>query len=122
MAIRSYRDLIVWNKGMELTVHVYQLVKGFPPDERFRLIDQVCRSAASIPANIAEGHARATKKEYAQFLAIAQGSLAETETFLLLAERLGFAGGASLRNALATLDEISRMLSALRRSLRTAKV
>lgn len=70
--VRSHRDLIVWQKSMDLAVQVYRITKVFPDDERFRLVDQLTRSAASVPANIAEGSARSTAREYARFLSIAK--------------------------------------------------
>ena len=75
--IESHRDLIVWQRGMDLVEGVYAATKNFPVDERFRLINQATRAAVSVPANIAEGHARGTRREYAQFVAIAKGSLME---------------------------------------------
>jgi four helix bundle protein len=86
----SFRELTVWQKAMDLAVEVYRLSASFPADERFRLTAQVTRAAVSVPANIAEGNSRATKKDYAHFVSIARGSLAETETFRLLALRLRY--------------------------------
>ncbi|HEU0298948.1 MAG TPA: four helix bundle protein, partial [Longimicrobium sp.] len=86
----SHRDLVVWHKAMDLAVQVYRLTTRFPRDEAYRLTAQVTRAAASIPANIAEGNARSSRRDCANFLAIAKGSLNETETFLLLALRLGY--------------------------------
>ena len=82
--VQSYRDLIVWQKAMDLAVEIYRLTADFPPCETYRLVSKITRSAASVPANIAEGHARATRKDFANFLAIAKGSLMETETLLML--------------------------------------
>ena len=78
--IRSHHDLVVWQKAMDLSVEVYALAKRLPPTENFRMIAQVTRSVVSVPANIAEGRARSTRKDYGNFLAVAQGSLAETES------------------------------------------
>ncbi|MBI5289763.1 MAG: four helix bundle protein [Chloroflexi bacterium] len=119
MAIRNFRDLTVWNKAMDLAAEVYGLVEGFPSREAYGLVSQITRSAASVPANIAEGHARATKKDYAHFLSIAQGSLAETQTFLLLAVRVGYVTEERVEAALALADEVARMLGTLRTRLRT---
>lgn len=80
--IGSHRDLIVWQKAMDLVVEVYRLSQAFPKTETYRLVAQVTRAAASVPANIAEGNARGSGREYAHFLGIAKGSLMETETFL----------------------------------------
>ena len=90
MKIESHRDLIVWQKSMDMVVQIYQLAAGFPSVEIYRLTSQITRSSVSVPANIAEGHARGSKKDYAHFLAIAKGSLMETETFLMLAVRLNY--------------------------------
>src|SRR5437867_1308629 len=88
--IESYRDLIVWQKAMDLAVLVYGFTEGFPAAEVHRLSSQITRAAAPVPANIAEGRGRGTSRDYANFLAIARGSLMETDTFLRLAIRLGF--------------------------------
>ena len=118
-AIKSHRDLIVWQKAMDFAEQVYVVTRTFPADERFGLTSQLRRAASSVPANIAEGHARETRRDYGQFLAIAQGSLAEVETFLLLSNRLAYVHTAALEPLLALLQEIGRMLSALRARLRT---
>jgi len=88
-AINSYRDLQVWQDGMALAEHCYRLTKAFPREELFAMSSQIRRSAASIPANIAEGHGRETTGAFVQSLRIAQGSLKEFETHLLLAGRVG---------------------------------
>jgi four helix bundle protein len=112
--IRSHRDLIVWAKAMDLVVMVYRLCDRFPKSELYRLVSQITRAAASVPANIAEGHARSSRREYAHFVAIAKGSLMETETFLMLAARLGYLTEADVAPALALVTEISKMLTSLR--------
>src|SRR5262245_44142364 len=88
--IRNYRDLTVWQLGMDIAVRVYEATRNFPTDEKFGLTSQLRRAAASVPANIAEGHARATTKDYLRHVSIAIGSLAETATFIELAGRLSF--------------------------------
>jgi len=108
--IGSHRDLIVWRKAMDLAVQVYQLAAKFPSTENYRLTAQISRAVASVPANIAEGHARATRRDYANFLAIAKGSLMETETFLMLAVRLNYLSQEESRSALELVTEISKML------------
>lgn len=115
--IESHRDLHVWQKAMDLAVLVYRLSEKFPSSETYRLIAQVTRSASSVPANIAEGHARATKRDYSNFLAIAKGSLMETETFVMLSLRLGYATQAEGRPVLDLITEVSKMLSVLRSRL-----
>lgn len=115
--IESHRDLIVWRKAMDLVVEVYALTARLPQNEMYRLTAQLTRAVASVPANIAEGHARSTARDYANFLAIARGSLAETEPFILLAERLGYVNAETTEGAAALIDEVGRMLSTLRRRL-----
>ncbi len=115
--IQSHRDLIVWQKAMDLAIAVYELAGQFPTSEMYRMVGQITRSVVSVPANIAEGRARSTRKDYANFLAIAQGSLAETETYVLLAIRLGFATEATAKPALQLIDEVGRMLTALRKRM-----
>ena len=112
--VQSHRDLIVWNKAMDLVVEVYRVSALFPAAERWRLVDQISRAVVSVPANIAEGQGRGTSKDFGQFLAIARGSLNETETYLPLAVRLGYLTTDQITSALALLTEVSKMLGALR--------
>lgn len=112
--IQSHRDLVVWQKAMDLTVEIYRLSAKFPASENYRLVSQLTRAAASIPANIAEGNARATKRDYANFLAIAKGSLMEAETFLMLALRLKYVNQDESIAALNLITEVSKMLTVLR--------
>jgi four helix bundle protein len=112
--IESHRDLIVWQKAMDLAVMVYELTRGFPKEETYRLTNQLTRAIASVPANIAEGHSRGTAKDYAQFLAIAKGSLMEAETFLTLAARLNYLTPERAVPAFSLITEVSKMLTALR--------
>jgi four helix bundle protein len=93
--IRSHKDLIVWQRALNLAEQVYAISAAFPRQEMYRMVDQLTRAAVSVPANIAEGHARGTRKD-AHFISIAQGSLAETETYLLLAARLKYIAPAAL--------------------------
>ncbi len=115
--VRSHRDLIVWRKSMDLVVEVYRLSAGFPRNESDRLTSQLTRAAASVPANIAEGNARNSRREYAHFLSIAKGSLMETETFVLLADRLGYVRGSGAAPVLELIVELSKMLTRLRQRL-----
>lgn len=96
MTVRSYRDLTVWQKGMTLAATVYRLTRRLPKYEEYRISSQMVRAATSVPANIAEGHGRGTRKDYAKFVSTAKGSLAELETFLLLAADLELPLGTSL--------------------------
>ncbi len=102
---------------MELAFEIYTLSDKFPAKEQYRLVSQLTRAASSVAANIAEGHARATKKDFANFLAIAKGSLMETETFLTLAERLGYTEQGRSGRAFGLITEISKMLTSLRNKL-----
>ena len=90
--MEMYKDLVVWQKAMELVKAVYALSKAFPPDERYALTDQLRRAVVSIPSNIAEGNGRASNADYGHFLAIARGSLYETMTQLQIAVDLGYIG------------------------------
>jgi four helix bundle protein len=115
--VESHRDLIVWQKAMDMAVEVYRLTGLFPNTEIYRLTSQITRSAVSVPANIAEGNARGTARDYANFLAIAKGSLMETETFLMLAIRLGYINDLQANSTLSLITEISKMLTVLRSRL-----
>ena len=116
-SIRSYRELIVWQKSIDLTVRTYGLTRHFPAEERYGLTSQMRRAAASVPANIAEGHARRSTGEFLQFLGIARGSLAEVETFLTLSERLDLIQSETSDSLLQDCAEINKMLTGLMRSL-----
>jgi four helix bundle protein len=117
MAISSYRDLIAWQKAMDLVVTVYQATEPYPNREMFGLTNQSRRAAVSVPSNIAEGQGRGSTKDYVHFLRIARGSLQELETQLILAQRLGFLPDSHLESLLAQSDEVSRIISGLIRSL-----
>jgi four helix bundle protein len=112
--INSYRDLLVWQKGMALAKQVYSLTRSFPPDERFGLIAQMRRAAVSVPSNIAEGQARHGKKEFVQFLSHAEGALAELDTQLALAIELGYPQDPNDYQSIALVGELQRMLASLR--------
>jgi len=115
--VQSYRDLQVWQKGMDLAAECYCLTKDFPADERFGMISQIRRAASSIPANIAEGYGRESRGDYIHFLRIAQGSLKELETHLLLATKVEIIPAQSTAPILTQCDELGKMLRALIRSL-----
>ena len=110
-------DLDVWQRSMDLVTEVYRLVEQLPARERFGLAEQVRRAVASIPANIAEGNARAHPREYVQFLAIARGSLAETATHIEVARRVGYWSEADLEIAVDLVRRIRQMLNRLIASL-----
>ena len=115
--VESYRDLIVWQKSMDVVEEVYNVAKGFPAYERYGLWSQITRAAVSIPANIAEGSRRGSQRDFAHFVAIARGSLGEVETLLMLAVRLRYVTDRTASALLSDLTEISKMLRALRTTL-----
>ncbi len=117
MSVQSYRDLEVWQKAMDLAEACYRATKGFPKEELFGLTSQIRRAAASIPANLAEGHGRQHTREYLNFVSVARGSLMEVETHLLLSQRVGLLTPEALEPLLRMTDDISRMLTGLRKGL-----
>ena len=117
--MQSYKDLIVWQKGIRVVSEVYRLTEKFPKNEMFGLTSQMRRAAVSIPANLAEGYARKHRQEYTQFVRIAFGSGAELETHLLIARNLGFVNQKDVAEVEALLDEVMRMLNKLSASLGT---
>ncbi len=119
--IRSFRDLVVWQKSVDLAETVYGLTGLMPKDERFRLTDQMLRAATSVPANLAEGHMRGTRRDYARFVDMSRGSLAELETHLLIARRVGLLEPNRLGRAEVLIGEIGRMLTSLRNRLATPR-
>ena len=117
MPVQHYRQLIVWQKAMDLAELCYQITRTFPSEEKFGMISQIRRAAASVAANIAEGQGRYHIKEFLNHLSMARGSLMEVETFLLLSERVGYATSEQIQPLLSLSDEVSRMISGLRKSL-----
>jgi len=115
--VRSYQDLRIWQRAMELVPQVYRLVSKLPTSEKYGLGDQIRRAAVSVPANIAEGHARRHTKEFLQHLSIARASLAELHTLLLIAERLGFLSRELLSQAEEAIVNLGMPLSGLIRRL-----
>ena len=118
--IQSHQDLIVWQKAMDLAAEAYRLSKLFPKAEEYRLTSQLLRAATSVPANIAEGHARGTRKDYAHFVTIARGSLAETETLFQLATKVDLLKADQVRSALDLCREVGKMLNGLLAKLRAS--
>ena len=116
-SINSYRDLRVWQEAMTLAEACYRLTGRFPRDELFGLTSQIRRAAASIPANIAEGHGRESTGSFVQSLRVSQGSLKELETHLLLAGRVGFLASTDLEITLGRCESLGKMVRALIRSL-----
>jgi len=117
-ALKSYQELEVWKKSIELAEKVYRISAQFPAEEKFGMTSQINRAVVSVPANIAEGAERPGTREFLQFLGIASGSLAETETFLILAERLGMATKEQIVPAQSQAADVGRMINGLKRSLR----
>lgn len=111
--VQSYRDLIVWQRAMDVAAATYALTRQYPKDELFGLTSQSRRAAASIAANIVEGYGRASKQAYVNFLRIAQGSLKELETHLILAERVEITRSGAIQPLLEQTEEIGRMLKGL---------
>jgi len=115
--IKSYKQLAVWQKSVQLVVEVYRATRNFPDDERYGLTSQLRRSAVSIPSNIAEGHGRATRGEYIQFLCHARGSLFELETQIAIAGQIGFLSTESVEHLTSGTAEVARILNGLLTSL-----
>ena len=111
--MKSYRDLIVWQKSMDVVTLIYKLVKQFPDDEKFGLISQIKRSSVSVPSNIAEGYGRNYTKDYIRFLNIARGSLYEMQTQLQVALNLDFIVEEDLNEINSLSLEVEKMLNLL---------
>jgi len=119
--IQSYRDLKVWQLAMDLAENAYRLSQAMPATELYGLTSQIRRSAASIPANIAEGYGRESTGSYIQFLKTARGSLRELETHVLLAQRLGNVDRPQADKLLANAETIGKMLWALMKSVEACR-
>ena len=117
MTVQNYRDLRVWQAGMDLVEQIYRLTQSFPPDERFGLTSQLRRASVSIPSNIAEGHAREHTAEYLHHISIAQGSLAEVQTQIEIAHRLGYLTAEQAHMSAQQTIALSKQLYALRNAL-----
>ena len=113
----DFKNLLVWQKSMDLVEIIYKLVRLLPKDEQFELSSQMRRAAVSIPSNIAEGQGRKTDREFIRFLSIARGSRAELETQLLVANRLNYFSLEQIAPALSLCSEIGKMLFSLSESL-----
>lgn len=111
--MRPHEKLDVWNKGIDFVIAIYKLTESFPKEEKFGLTSQIRRAAVSIPANIAEGAARHSEKEFLRYLSIAQGSASELATELLIAQRLSYIDEESYAKLSNDLDEIGRMVTGL---------
>jgi four helix bundle protein len=116
--IHSFRDLVVWQKSVDLVTEIYRLSKKFPKDEVFGLTSQIRRAAVSIPSNIAEGRGKSSKGEFQQFLHHAMGSLAEVETQIVIAQNLGYLNAAEVEPVMEIIAEVGRLLNGLLTSLK----
>jgi four helix bundle protein len=119
--VQCYRDLIGWQKSMDLVVEIYRSTQSFPKAETYGLIAQLRRAAVSIPSNIAEGHDRLSTGEFKQFLGHARGSLVEVETQILISQRLGYLEPSQSVDLLKRTTEIGKILNGLLRSLARRK-
>jgi four helix bundle protein len=114
---KSYRDLEVWQRAMDLAKKVYRITEKFPSAERFGLTNKLRRASVSIPSNLAEGHARSSAGEFSRFISIAMGSLAELETQVMLSTELGYLDAAASESLLGDMDVIGKMLRGLAKSI-----
>jgi len=117
--MKTHKNLDVWKNSVEFVSEVYKLTNTFPDNEKFGLINQIRRSAISIPSNIAEGAGRNTKKEFSRFIHIAQGSATELETQLIISKNLEYINQEQYASNLEKLTSIMKMLSGLVRSLKS---
>ena len=115
--VNSYKELIVWQKSIALVSKIYSLTKQFPSDEKFGLTSQLNRASVSIPANIAEGWGRESRKNYIQFLRISRGSLFELETLLIISQNEKFITLEAFKDISLNTDEIARMLISMIKKL-----
>jgi four helix bundle protein len=115
--INSHKDLIVWQRSMQLVDRIYDIARELPARENFGLFSQLTRAAVSVPANIAEGRARSTAKDFAHFLVLARSSLMELDTLLEIAVRRHYIGPEVASPACGEIQELSKMLSTLRKRI-----
>ncbi len=118
MLSKPHKKLNVWQKSIVLIEKIYELTKDYPSSENYGLTSQMRRAATSIPANISEGAARQTKKEFIQFLHVAQGSLSELDTHFEISERLGYLKGSNLKELSLLMNDLDKMLTGLIKSLK----
>ena len=122
MGIRNYKDLVAWQKAMDLVEAVYSATQRFPKEEVYVLTSQIRRAAISVPSNIAEGQGRNSENDYRRFLSIAHGSLREVETQILIAERLQYVTSDEVPRLLALIDEVSRLLQGLQKAIKARPI
>jgi four helix bundle protein len=119
--IKSYKDLLIWQKGIQIVVLTYKITKSFPKDEIYALTSQIKRASVSVPSNIAEGYGRNTDKSFSHFIDISRGSLFELETQMIIAKELDFVNDLELFNKLMfSIQEESKMINAFSKSLNGA--
>jgi four helix bundle protein len=117
MAVKDYRELIVWQKAMTLVELLYRQTRSFPKEELYGLTSQMRRAAVSVPSNIAEGQGRRTTRDFIHFLSIARGSLKELETQILISHRLRYINEAQQSELVSATEEVGRLISGLNKSL-----
>lgn len=115
--MKNFKELKIWQKGIDIAVSCYQLTDSFPSTEKFNITSQINRAGVSVPSNIAEGSSRSSEKDYARFIEISLGSCFELETQLLIAQRLQFGNGEKLENLIAEISEEEKMLAGFLKSL-----
>ncbi len=120
--VRTFQDLIVWQKAHALTLNVYQATRKFPSDEKYGIISQMRRSAYSVPSNIVEGHSRRSKKEFGRFLSIAAASLSELRYFMILSRDLGHLNLEEYEKLYQNAQEVGRILYSFTRSLNASRL
>ena len=113
--IKDFKDLVVWQRAMDLVAEVYQVVKKLPKEELYALSDQIRRAVISIPSNIAEGYGRNSSKEFSHFISIAKGSKSELETQLLLCVKIDYLKESDIQNVMYLIDQVGKMLYSLQK-------
>ena len=116
--IKDFKDLVVWQRAMDLVAEVYQVVKKLPKEELYALSDQIRRAVISIPSNIAEGYGRNSSKEFSHFISIAKGSKSELETQLLLCVKIDYLKESDIQNVMYLIDQVGKMLYSLQKKHR----
>lgn len=114
VSMRGHRDLIAWQKAMELVTEIYRVTREFPKDELYGLVSQLRRAAVSVPSNLAEGYGRNSRNEFHHFVGQARGSLAEVETQIEIAKNLDYVKAEICSDLLSRVDEVGRLLTGLR--------
>ena len=115
--IKDFKDLVVWQRAMDLVAEVYQVVKKLPKEELYALSDQIRRAVISIPSNIVEGYGRNSSKEFSHFISIAKGSKSELETQLLLCVKIDYLKESDIQNVMYLIDQVGKMLYSLQEKL-----